>query len=201
MDDLTQHIIQTAAAKFSQFGIRSVSIDDICNELRISKKTFYRIFPKKEDLIEAVLEYQVSFIKDKFEKLYKGKNAIDSLILIIKEVKKHSDDQFNTFYYDMEKYYPVIFHQHKEKKTEWIRVSFEKNLRQGIAEGYYREDLDIELSSIFHAVQLKNSYKDISDHIPKISLKRLNDFYIDVIVRLITNEKGLKYIEEQIKKD
>jgi AcrR family transcriptional regulator len=199
MDELTLHIIQTAAEKFFQFGIRSVSIDDICNELRISKKTFYRIFPRKEDLIESVLHNQSSFMKDKFEKLYRGKNAIDSLILIIKEVKKHSEIQCSAFYYDMEKYYPAIFHLHKEKKTEWIRVNFEKNLRQGIAEGYYREDLDIELSSIFHAIQLKNANKDIAAHIPKISLKRLNDFYIDVIVRLITNEKGLKYVEEQIK--
>lgn len=199
MDEQTLHIIQTAAAKFEQFGIRSVSIDDICNELRISKKTFYQIFPKKEDLVEAVLQFQVSFIIEKFQKLYKGKNAIDSLILIIKEVKKHSGNDYTTFHYDLEKYYPVIFNQYKEMKSEWIRVSFEENLRQGIAEGYYREDLDIELSSIFHAVQLKNSYKDIAAHIPKISMRRINDFYIDVVVRLITNEKGLKYVEEQIK--
>ena len=72
-------------------------------------------------------------------------------------------------------------------------------LRKGIAEGYYREDLDIELSSIFHSVQISSSYENIITHIPKISKKRLTDFYIDMIVRLITNEKGLKYIEEKIK--
>ena len=68
MDQLSQHIIQSAYSKFMQFGIRSVSIDDICNELRISKKTFYRIFSKKEDLVEATIGFQVSFLAEKFEK-------------------------------------------------------------------------------------------------------------------------------------
>ena len=201
MYQLSQHIIQSAYSKFMQFGIRSVSIDDICNELRISKKTFYRIFSKKEDLVEATIGFQVSFLAEKFEKMYRHKNAIDALIVIIKEVKKHSHPDCTAYYYDLEKYYPSIFNRLKERKSEWIRLSFEKNLRQGIEEGFYRQDLDIELSSMFHAVQLNNSYKDILNHHPKIPVKRMNDFYIDMIVRLITNEKGLKYVEEQILKD
>lgn len=199
MDQLTQQIIQAAYTKFEQFGIRSVSINDICNELRISKKTFYRFFPKKEDLVDAVIGYQVSFIREKFEKMYQNKNAIDALILIINEVKKHIHTDYSVFFYDVEKYYPSIFTAYQEQKSTWIRESFEKNLRKGIAEGYYREDLDIELSSIFHSVQISSSYENIITHIPKISKKRLTDFYIDMIVRLITNEKGLKYIEEKIK--
>ena len=86
-------------------------------------------------------------------------------------------------------------------KTDWMKESFMNNLRQGIEEGYYREDLDIELSAIYHVAQLSNSYRDILNHSPKIPVKRITEFYIDMIVRLITNEKGLKYVQEQIMKD
>ncbi len=201
MDKLTQQIIHTAYAKFQQFGIRSVSVDDICNELRISKRTFYHLFPKKEDVILAVLQYQTSNVTDKFMKMYKNKNAIDALILIIKEVKTHSSNDCTSFYYDLEKYYPAIYNNYMKMKTDWMQESFMNNLRQGIAEGYYREDLDVELSSIYHVIQLNNSYKDILNHSPKIPVKRITEFYVDMIVRLITNEKGLKYVEEQILKD
>ena len=85
----------------------------------------------------------------------------------------------------------------KKRKCE----SFVENLRQGIAEGFYREDLDIELSSYFHAIIIGYSYNEILKHNPKISKKRMTDFYINVMVRLITNEKGLKYVEENIKKE
>ncbi|MBP6284960.1 MAG: TetR/AcrR family transcriptional regulator, partial [Paludibacteraceae bacterium] len=41
MDNIKQEILKTAANTFFKNGIRSVSVDDICDELRISKKTFY----------------------------------------------------------------------------------------------------------------------------------------------------------------
>lgn len=200
MEALSNDIIQAAYLKFIRFGIRSISINDICNELRISKKTFYKVFPGKEDLVEAVLQYKMTLAKDGFEKIQHNKNAIEALVVIIKELKKHSDNNVSAFYYDLEKYYPTIFIKYTEQKTQWIRTSFESNLRQGIAEGYYREDMDIEMGSIFHAVTL-NNMKTTLELFPKLSFKRLTEFYIEIIVRLITNEKGLKYVQEHTKKE
>ena len=201
MEDLTLQITKTAEAKFMQFGLRSVSIDDICNELRISKKTFYQIFPKKEDLIKAVLIYQSKDVLGKFYKMHEERNAIDTLILMIKEAKNYTNYIPSPFYYDLEKYYPTLFTQYQERKSERIRENFEQNLHRGIAEGYYREDMDVELISRFHALQLTASYKELLADFPKKSKKQIIGFYIDLIVRLITNENGLKYVEEEIKKN
>ena len=41
------HIIKKAGELFFRLGIRSVSIDDICRELGMSKKTFYVHFASK----------------------------------------------------------------------------------------------------------------------------------------------------------
>jgi AcrR family transcriptional regulator len=40
MEILKENIIQTANNQFQRMGIRNVSIDDVCAELRISKKPF-----------------------------------------------------------------------------------------------------------------------------------------------------------------
>ena len=42
-EDQKVHIIKTAGELFFRLGIRSVSIDDICHELGMSKKTFKKI--------------------------------------------------------------------------------------------------------------------------------------------------------------
>ena len=97
MEEHTKNIIQVAYLKFTQFGIRSISIDDICNELRISKKTFYQIFPKKEDLVEAVLQFQLTLEKENFEKIQRNKNAIEALVTIIKELRKITNENVPTF--------------------------------------------------------------------------------------------------------
>ena len=39
MNDVRENILQVAIARMQQVGIRSVSIDDICRELGMSKKT------------------------------------------------------------------------------------------------------------------------------------------------------------------
>ena len=79
MESQQEMIVSTACRLFEQFGIRSVSIDNVCNELRISKKTFYTYFPQKEDLVDAVLNYQRDINHEKFGKMFRNKNAIDSL--------------------------------------------------------------------------------------------------------------------------
>lgn len=199
MEDRSKRILDSACQKFEQYGIRSVSIDDICKDVRVSKKTFYQIYPKKEDLIEAVLEYTSDIAQKKFEEIQKNINAVDALVAIIKEVRKYSEETKNSFQYDLEKYYPEVYDAFQDKQKEKIFRSFEHNIRQGIAEGYYREDLDVELVSMFHALQIKNSFKEMRQSMPKIPLKRLNDFYIDIVVRLIANDKGLQYIEDHIR--
>ena len=55
-DNLKERILETATAKMTVAGVRSVSIDDICRELGISKKTFYVYFESEDQLLEAFLE-------------------------------------------------------------------------------------------------------------------------------------------------
>lgn len=196
MNTLKQNITQTASRLFHRSGVRNITIDEVCSELRISKKTFYQHFQQKEDLIGAVIEENKHQHFEKFEKNLRNKNAIDSLIFIIKELKKNSDCEPHQLWFDIQKYYPKIFEKYELMKLEAIRIGFEQNLIQGIEEGYYRQNLDIELTSFFHSVQMKTTFEMMQENQKKYSKKRMMDFYIDLIIHLIANEKGLKYLEE-----
>src|SRR6478672_10314734 len=55
-----QRIVHAARSHFFSHGFRSVTMDDLADELGVSKKTLYAYFPGKFDLLEAVLV-------DKFE--------------------------------------------------------------------------------------------------------------------------------------
>lgn len=201
MENQFEIIVITAGRLFDQFGIRAVSIDTVCNELRISKKTFYTHFPQKEDLVDAVLTYQKQSNQEKYEKLLKNKNAVDSLIQIIKEIKKSIENESLLMCHDLEKYYPRVYEKHELIKKNIIRQGFEMNLKMGIEEGYYRDDLDVELISLFHSVQIKNTFEMMQQANKKYTKKRLVDFFIDLMIHLIANEKGLKYMEEQSMQD
>lgn len=198
METLKENIIQTAGNQFQQMDIRNVSIDDVCAELRISKKTFYQYFSKKEDLVDAVIEHKRALSQAKLQKNIKDKNAIEIFVYMIKELKKSAECTPVLFWHDVEKFYPALFQKHNQIKQDNVRNIFENNIKQGIAEGYYRENLDIELLSFFHTVQIRNTFEMMMQMQLKFSLKRITDFFIDMIIRLVANEKGLRYIEENL---
>lgn len=196
MDEQREQIILTASKMFHQNGIRNVSIDEICSELRISKKTFYTHFSQKQDLVEATINHNKHIHIEKFEKNIRNKNAIDALIYIVREIKKSADCEPHALWYDIQKYYPKIYEKHEAERSESIKLGFEQNLQQGIEEGYYRKNLDIELVSLFHTVQMKASFQLMEQSPKKYSKKRLLDFFIDLMFHVIANEKGLQYIQE-----
>jgi len=200
METQQELIISTASRLFEQFGIRSVSIDNVCNELRISKKTFYNYFSQKEDLVEAVLVYQNNIQHEKFLKIFKNKNAIDSLILTIREIRKTIGQESLAMCNDLEKYYPKVNDKYEQIAREEIRAGFERFLNQGIEEGYFRDDLDVEMIALFHSLQMKKTFEQMSQDPRKFSKKRIFDFFIDLMIHLIANEKGLKYMDEHYSK-
>lgn len=199
MDLVKQNIIETATRLFQQSGIRNVSIDEVCAALRISKKTFYQHFSKKEDLVEEVISSMTKIHIDFFEKHAKSMNAIDLFIFSIKQAKRTVDQKSFVMWHDLEKFYPVLCQRHETFKRDMIRDSFERNIKQGIEEGYFRKDLDIEILSLFHTIQIKNTFGLMLEENKKYTMKRLVDFFVDLMIHLIANEKGLKYIHEHYK--
>jgi len=196
MDTTKENIIQAASRLFHKSGVRNITIDDVCSELRISKKTLYLHFKNKEDLISAVIEDVNRQNFEKFDKNLVNKNAIDSLIYIVKELKKHADCEPHQFWFDVQKYYPKVFEKNEKSQMEVIRLGFGSNLKQGIEEGYYRADLDIEMATFYHSMHMRNTFELMQENERKFSKKRMMDFYIDLILHLIANEKGMSYLEE-----
>jgi AcrR family transcriptional regulator len=54
----SERILHAAHDLFYRDGIRATGIDRVIAESGVAKKTFYRYFPSKDDLIAAFLEYR-----------------------------------------------------------------------------------------------------------------------------------------------
>ena len=189
-------ILQIAISQFHQLGIRSVSVDDICATLRISKKTFYQHFKKKEDLIEEIiLHVQKEFVW-RCMRQQKDKNSIDILIMNIREIKRAIEKESFLFWHDLKKYYPSLYSRYYDLQRDVVRTTFEQNIRRGIDEGFYRNDIDIEMLSYFHTIQMRHTFETMIEDQQLFPMKRVVDFFIDLMVHLIVNEKGLRYLEE-----
>jgi len=126
MKNTEEVILQKSLDLFIEFGIRNVSIDTICNELRISKKTFYSYFKQKEDLVDAILTYEEKINIEEMKKRFDDKNAIESLISVLKEIKKNIDCQPKLMWMDIKN---TILKFTKSTKCAGVLLS-EKILRR-----------------------------------------------------------------------
>ncbi len=143
MEDKRQIIIHKAFELYREFGIKSVSMDDIARNLGMSKKTLYQFIQDKHELIESV----VRFLKDKiigsFAVFHSNEfNAIEQFFELQKMVQPERNNYRPSFYYDMNKYYPELMNGIKEEKLKCIEEAMLANLKQGKEEGFYQEDID-----------------------------------------------------------
>lgn len=53
--DLRSRIVETFKERAKEVGVRAVSTDEMAKSLSISKKTLYKVFRSKEELVRAVL--------------------------------------------------------------------------------------------------------------------------------------------------
>src|SRR5437773_11070902 len=64
-----QRIVEAARAHFFSHGFRSVTMDDLAEQLAISKKTLYAHFPSTIALLEAVLADKFAGVEAKLEEI------------------------------------------------------------------------------------------------------------------------------------
>jgi AcrR family transcriptional regulator len=74
-------ILLTAHALFYRHGIRATGVDRLIEESGVAKKTFYRYYPTKNDLIAAFLEYRLRIWSEWFEEAVRRRGGDLSAIV------------------------------------------------------------------------------------------------------------------------
>jgi len=143
MNSKYEKIIKNALKLFCQYGIKSVSMDDIARELGMSKKTLYQNISDKNELVEAALKYAGEADADILS-IFKQKdiNAIEQFFKYKTIMEPHVSQYQPTIMFDLKKYYPALLNDFQEKQKDIILEAYSSNIIQGKAEGFYKEDVN-----------------------------------------------------------
>ena len=91
-----QRLVEAAVRRFDRDGFREVGLDQILEDVGISKTAFYKHFESKEDLMLAALEVQNSWLQNTFRTMVRegGGTAIGQLHALFDVVERiiESDD-------------------------------------------------------------------------------------------------------------
>lgn len=194
-----EKIICKASELFLTHGFKSVTMDDIANELGISKKTVYIHFDTKTNLVKAVALYTFDIISIGIDNIRAAdKGPIEEMYEIKKFVMKHLKGEKASPIFQLQKYYPEIFSTIKQKQLEKMRECTVENLEKGIKKGVYRKTLNLGFVSRIYFLGM-NGIKDESIF-PKneFSSKEIHEEFLSYHLRGIVTPKGLEKLTEII---
>lgn len=146
---MQESIIKKAAGEINRFGFRRFTMDDIAGGLGISKKTLYKHFPSKGELIAAVL-------KKNLER--EQKNA-----LAVIETNEHWFDRLNNVMLNYcENRMPAhhieeirLYFPEEKKQIENIESFYREQFRHLMEEGINRGEIQpgLELEIVLQIIQ------------------------------------------------
>ncbi len=191
--DSKEKILKGAEDLFMKFGIRSISMDDIARSVGVSKKTLYQYFEDKEDLVSMVLKSHLERSTKQYDDLrLTSANSIEELARLSVCLKKDMEEMNPSMLYDIQKFHPKAWGIWLEYKNIFIRESVVRNLKQGIEDGYIRDEVnpDILASVRIELVQLAFSQEIFPRE--KFSLAEVQGQIFDHFVFGLVTEKGKK---------
>lgn len=200
MDKKLEEIIYKSAELFRQFGVRSVSMDDIAREMGVSKKTLYQHIKNKNELVEKILDFSFDREQAFFNEKSKPEvNAIDALL----EVSVFISDQIKLFTpsvtFDLKKYYPEIFKAHIEKSQKYAFEAVHANLVNGIAQGIFRKEINPEVVATLYVNKIEDLHDQEFYTEREFSFELIFETMFENHIRGIANEKGIAYFEKRRK--
>ncbi len=140
-----ERIISIAREKFFSEGILKTSIDEISREYHISKKTIYKYFKSKDDLLNQVIKNFTAEITSKIiEIMGSNENSIEKLMAVLNLVQSSLKQISIKYINDIQKHKPKLWNYIEKFRKENLEKVVFQTIENGKQEGLF-ESVDPEI--------------------------------------------------------
>lgn len=142
-----KRLLDAALELFRAHGFNRVSVEEITSKIGMSKKTFYKYFATKQDIILQIVDHMIATNFPRFEKIVNDPEIdfIEKQKRIIKNVAQMAQIITKPLIADLQKYLPEIWLEIDKRRTVVIREIFGKLFHEGMQKNYFRKDIDEEM--------------------------------------------------------
>ncbi len=185
---------------FRKRGLK-LTMDDIADSLKLTKKTLYNNFSSKDELMRTVMQHVIEDIEFRINlALSHGKNAIEALFLTSSMMNKTLESIGPLLLSDSSKYLPDLkVLDHSNRMSFYSKIILE-NIERGINEGLYRDDFNKELVTLFFTSAMAKIYSWNGSYVylkdPYLFHSELVKYHLESIV----NDEGRKLLRSFVQK-
>lgn len=186
---------------FLTLGYKSVTMDDIANEMGISKKTIYQHFANKNDLVEASTSSLFTTISEGIDEICKiGYNSTEEIFIIRKFLMKHLNNETASPFFQLQKFFPTTFASLRQKQFEKMHGSMIESIKKGVNDGLYRADIDVDFASRIYFTGLTGIKDSEIFPIDKYDINSVTRQFLEYHLRAISTEEGLTELKKALEK-
>ena len=199
MDDQTK-IIEQIEDKLFKEGFYKTTMDDVASELGMSKKTIYKFFPSKDELVMAIAKHFMNGMKTKIlPALSSDKNAIEKLAELINILAKASDKISPKRMDEIRRYFPNLWNEIDSFRTKMMFGNITKVIEQGKKEGLFIDyPTNIVMNVLVASVRnIVNPDFILNNNFSIIEAAR---YAFRIIIGGIVTDKGKKIFNQTINK-
>lgn len=196
---MREEIIHKSSSLFLSLGFKSVTMDDIAQEMGISKKTIYVHFANKTKLVEAVTFDLFDTICSGIDTIAEQAiNPIQELYDVKMFVMHHLKNEQSSPQYQLKKYYPKIYETLRIKQFEKMHDSVLESLEKGVNTGLFRDSINIDFISRMYFSGM-SGIKDENLFPAKLyAMDARMENYLEYHLRAIVTENGLQILNKFI---
>jgi len=191
-----ERIIEQARELFIRLGIRSISMDDIAGQIGMSKKTLYQHFEDKDELVELVVAFETNRMQhDCHACANTAENAVEEIFKTMEMVTQHFRNMNPMVLFDMHKFHGKAFAKFMEHKNIFLLDFISTNLKRGISEGYFRQDIKIDILAKFRLECMMLAFNMEAFPPAKYNVAEVTITMIENFLYGLATESGFKLIE------
>jgi len=156
-DKLRRRIIEEADSMFFSTGFSSVTMDNLAAHLGMSKRTLYRLFHSKEDLLRAVMLRLIKEVEAATDAVFENQNLsfLEKLHAVFSLIGSYIMRLRQPILDDIRRNAMDVWEEFDAWRQQRVLAKFGGLIQQGIAEGFIRKDLDPQLLTIIHMTLMR----------------------------------------------
>lgn len=197
---MQEEIIEQIEEKLFKEGFYKTTMDEVAADLGMSKKTIYKFFPSKEDLVNAIAKRFMNKMRNKIlPALNSDKNAIEKLGELIKILASASERITPKRLDEIRKHFPSLWNEIDKFRTKMMFENITRVIDQGKAEGLFVDyPTTIVMNVLVNSVRNIVNPEFILNH--SYSIIEAAQYTFRIIIGGIVTEKGKKLFNQTINK-
>jgi TetR/AcrR family transcriptional regulator, cholesterol catabolism regulator len=187
-------LLELAATMFAERGLRATTVRDIADSAGILSGSLYHHFASKEEMVDEVLRGFLDWLFERYQHVVDTEpnpmERFKGLFMASFDAIEHRHAQV-VIYQDEAKRlssqprFSYVEELNKRQRQMWVDV-----LQQGIEEGYFRPDLDVDL--VYRFIR-DTTWVSVRWYLPggPLTAEEVGRHYLSIVLGGITAERAI----------